>query len=45
MRISTVKLVFSFSSNAKFKDITCIVDHRRGGFILQTKVAQSSFNY
>jgi len=27
MRISTVKLVFSFCANAKFKDITCIVNH------------------
>ena len=27
MHISTVKLVFSFCANAKFKDITCIVNH------------------
>ena len=27
MRISTVKLVISFSANAKFKDIPCIVNH------------------
>ena len=27
MRISTVKLVISFCANAKFKDITCIVNH------------------
>ena len=26
-RISTVKLVFSFCANAKFKDIACIVNH------------------
>ena len=24
---ATVKLVFSFCANAKFKDITCIVNH------------------
>ena len=27
MRTSTVKLVFSFCANAKFKDIACIVNH------------------
>ena len=27
MRTSTVKLVFSFCANAKFKDIACIVSH------------------
>ena len=27
MRISTVKLVFSFCANAKFNDIACIVAH------------------
>jgi len=27
MRTSIVKLVFSFFANAKFNDITCIVNH------------------
>ena len=27
MRTSTVKFVFSFCANAKFKDIACIVNH------------------
>ena len=32
MRISTVKLVISFCANAKFKDITCIVNHHYHSF-------------
>ena len=34
MRISTVKLVFSFCANAKFKDIACIVNHYHHIFLV-----------
>ena len=34
MRTSTVKLVFSFCANAKFKVIACIVNHHYHVFLV-----------